>query len=113
MYGSRIHAAVLAHGVRVTGVTVHLVDEAYDTGPILAQWPVPVLPGDTPDRLAARVLAVEHQLLPATVSALAAGALWLDADGRVRGTPPSLPPAATAGLTPGFAWTERPSPSVS
>jgi folate-dependent phosphoribosylglycinamide formyltransferase PurN len=103
---------VLAHGVRVTGVTVHLVDEAYDTGPILAQWPVPVLPGDTPDRLAARVLAVEHQLLPATVSALAAGTLWLDADGRVRGTPPHLPAEATAGLAPGFAWNAPPTPFV-
>ncbi len=112
MYGARIHAAVLAHGVRVTGVTVHLVDEAYDTGPILAQWPVPVLPGDTPERLAARVLAVEHRLLPATVSALAAGALWLDAEGRVRGTPPHLSADATAGLAPGFAWTAPPFPSV-
>jgi formyltetrahydrofolate-dependent phosphoribosylglycinamide formyltransferase len=112
MYGARIHAAVLAHGVRVTGVTVHLVDEAYDTGPILAQWPVPVLPGDTPDRLAARVLAVEHQLLPVTVSALAAGTLWLDADGRVRGTPPLLPAEGSAGLAPGFAWTAPPPPFV-
>ncbi|MBU6366789.1 MAG: phosphoribosylglycinamide formyltransferase [Gemmatimonadetes bacterium] len=91
MYGRRIHAAVLAQGVRVTGATVHLVDEQYDTGAILAQWPVPVLPEDTPDTLAARVLAVEHGLLPATVASLATGALWLDAAGRVRGVPPTLP----------------------
>lgn len=95
MYGQRIHAAVLAHGARVTGVTVHLVDEQYDTGAILAQWPVPVRPGDTPETLAARVLAVEHRLLPATVSAMARGALWLGDDGRVRGCPP-LPPGDDA-----------------
>ncbi len=62
MYGRRIHEAVLEQGVRVTGVTVHLVDEEYDRGRILAQWPVPVAPGDDPDRLAARVLEVEHRL---------------------------------------------------
>lgn len=104
MYGRRIHAAVLAHGVRITGVTVHLVDEEYDTGAILAQWPVPVLPGDTPDALATRVLAVEHRLLPTTVSALATGALWVDPTGRVRGTPPS-PPMAAAAATPGPHFT--------
>lgn len=72
MYGSRVHRAVLDAGCRVTGVTVHLVDEHYDTGPILAQWPVPVLEGDTPERLAARVLRTEHRLFPAVVEALAA-----------------------------------------
>ncbi|CAN5261162.1 phosphoribosylglycinamide formyltransferase [soil metagenome] len=71
MYGERVHSAVLASGVRVSGATVHLVDERYDSGRILAQWPVPVLPNDTPRRLAARVLAVEHLLLPLTVEALA------------------------------------------
>jgi phosphoribosylglycinamide formyltransferase 1 len=72
MYGSRIHAAVLASGVRVTGVTVHLVDERFDEGPILAQWPVAVVPGDTPDTLAARVLATEHRLYPVVVEHVAA-----------------------------------------
>src|SRR5690606_22036038 len=62
MYGMHVHRAVLAAGVRVSGATVHLVDERYDEGPILAQWPVPVLPGDTPETLAARVLRVEHLL---------------------------------------------------
>ncbi len=69
MYGRRVHEAVLASGARITGVTVHLVDEQYDHGPIIAQWPVPVRPGDTADALAARVLAVEHRLLPAAVRA--------------------------------------------
>jgi len=73
MYGMRVHRAVLEAGVRVTGATVHLVDEKYDEGPILAQWPVPVLPGDTPEALAARVLRVEHLLLPAAVEAYACG----------------------------------------
>lgn len=73
MYGARVHAAVLESGARLSGATVHLVDEEYDRGRILAQWPVPVLPGDTPETLARRVLAVEHLLLPAVVEALATG----------------------------------------
>ena len=73
MYGRRVHEAVLASGARESGATVHLVDEVYDRGAILAQRRVPVLPGDTPDRLAARVLEVEHRLLPAVVLAAAAG----------------------------------------
>jgi phosphoribosylglycinamide formyltransferase 1 len=72
MYGRRVHEAVLAAGCRVTGATVHRVDERYDEGHILAQWPVPVLPGDTADTLAARVLHVEHRLYPAVLEAVAA-----------------------------------------
>ena len=71
MYGMRVHRAVIESGARVSGATVHLVDDRYDEGRILAQWPVPVLPGDTAELLAARVLAVEHRLLPAAVFALA------------------------------------------
>lgn len=67
MYGRRVHEAVLAYGVRWTGATVHLVDETYDTGPIVLQEPVRVEPDDTPETLAARVLAVEHRLLPEAV----------------------------------------------
>jgi formyltetrahydrofolate-dependent phosphoribosylglycinamide formyltransferase len=72
MYGRRVHEAVLASGAPVSGATVHLVDEVYDRGRVLAQARVPVLPGDTPDTLAARVLEVEHRLLPAVVLAAAA-----------------------------------------
>lgn len=72
MYGAGVHAAVLASGARVSGATVHLVDERYDEGAIVAQWPVPVLPGDTVDSLAARVLAVEHVILPAAIEHVAA-----------------------------------------
>jgi formyltetrahydrofolate-dependent phosphoribosylglycinamide formyltransferase len=71
MYGAHIHRAVIAAGCTVSGVTVHFVDERYDTGPILVQWPVPVLPGDTAESLAARVLAVEHRLLPLAVEQVA------------------------------------------
>lgn len=72
MYGRRVHEAVLASGDRESGATVHFVDEAYDGGAIIAQERVAVEPGDTADTLAARVLAVEHQLYPRAVQALAA-----------------------------------------
>lgn len=71
MYGRHVHEAVLAAGVRVSGVTLHLIDEEYDRGWILAQWPVPVRPDDTAETLAQRVLEVEHQLLPRAVLAAA------------------------------------------
>jgi len=67
MYGQRVHQAVLAAGEHESGATVHLVDEEYDRGAVLAQARVPVLPGDTPATLAERVLGVEHRLLPAAV----------------------------------------------
>ena len=73
MYGKRVHRAVLAYGVKWTGVTVHLVDEAYDTGPIVAQEPVPVREGDTPETLAARVLEVEHRIYPEALRYFAEG----------------------------------------
>jgi formyltetrahydrofolate-dependent phosphoribosylglycinamide formyltransferase len=72
MYGHHVHEAVLASGARESGATVHLVDEVYDRGRILAQARVPVLPGDTAETLAARVLRAEHRLLPAAVLAAAA-----------------------------------------
>jgi formyltetrahydrofolate-dependent phosphoribosylglycinamide formyltransferase len=71
MYGHHVHEAVLASGATVSGPTVHVVTAEYDRGPIVAQWPVPVSADDTPDTLAARVLEVEHQLLPAVVLAAA------------------------------------------
>jgi phosphoribosylglycinamide formyltransferase 1 len=73
MYGMRVHRAVIESGVRVSGATVHRVSHRYDEGRIVAQWPVPVLDGDTPERLAERVLAVEHRILPLAVEALARG----------------------------------------
>ena len=77
MYGMRVHRAVLESGDAESGATVHLVDEEYDRGAVVAQRRVPVLEGDTPEGLAARVLAVEHRLYPSAVDhvcrALAAG----------------------------------------
>lgn len=71
MYGERVHRAVLDAGCRITGATVHFVNERYDEGRILAQWPVPVLEADTPATLQKRVLRVEHELYPAAVEWLA------------------------------------------
>ena len=79
MYGERVHAAVLAAGETTSGVTVHLVDDEYDHGAVVAQARVPVLPNDTPDSLAARVLAREHQLYPSTIHRIATGKIDLDA----------------------------------
>jgi phosphoribosylglycinamide formyltransferase-1 len=71
MYGARVHEAVIASGARESGVTVHLVDDEYDRGPIVAQWRVPIEPSDTADSLAARVLAVEHVVYPRAVEMVA------------------------------------------
>ncbi|MFI5312026.1 MAG: phosphoribosylglycinamide formyltransferase [Gemmatimonadales bacterium] len=71
MYGRHVHEAVLAAGERESGATVHLVDDEYDRGAILAQDRVPVVPGDTAGSLAERVLVAEHRLYPRTLHALA------------------------------------------
>ena len=78
MYGERVHSAVLAAGEHVSGVSVHLVDEEYDRGPVIAQTEVPVMLDDTPDTLAARVLEQEHILYPRTIQRIASGQLDLD-----------------------------------
>ncbi|HYW50909.1 MAG TPA: phosphoribosylglycinamide formyltransferase [Gemmatimonadaceae bacterium] len=85
MYGRHVHKAVLAAGARISGATVHFVDEEYDRGAIIAQWPVPVFEEDSPETLAARVLRVEHALLPRVVELLCAESLALDDDGTVHG----------------------------
>jgi phosphoribosylglycinamide formyltransferase 1 len=71
MYGARVHEAVIASGAHETGVTVHLVDDEYDRGAIIAQWRVPIDESDTPDTLAARVLNVEHVVYPRVVEMVA------------------------------------------
>jgi phosphoribosylglycinamide formyltransferase-1 len=86
--GLHTHARALAAGVKLHGCTVHLVTQTMDEGPILAQAAVPVLPADTEDALAARVLAQEHRLYPAALAAFADGG---------RGTPP---PADSALINP-------------
>jgi formyltetrahydrofolate-dependent phosphoribosylglycinamide formyltransferase len=95
MYGARVHEAVIASGATVSGATVHFVDEHYDRGAIIAQWPVPVFSSDTPEALAARVLRVEHRLLPLCVELVSSGQIRLGADGR-REVAPSRGPAHTA-----------------
>lgn len=72
MYGMRVHESVLSAGERESGVTVHLVDSEYDRGAIVAQWKIPVLPGDDAHSLAERVLAAEHTLYPRTLDIIAA-----------------------------------------
>lgn len=78
MYGHHVHEAVLARGCRVTGCTVHFCDNEYDHGPIVLQRCVPVLPGDDPDRLAARVSAAEREIYPEAIRLFAAGRLRID-----------------------------------
>jgi phosphoribosylglycinamide formyltransferase 1 len=73
MYGLHVHQAVLDHGCKVSGCTVHFVDEEFDSGPILMQTCVPVLDGDTAETLAARVVAAEHETYPRAVKAIAEG----------------------------------------
>lgn len=77
MYGMNVHRAVIDSGARISGPTVHYVEEEYDAGTIVAQWPVPLKPSDTPEELAARVLRAEHRLYPLAAdhvcSALAEG----------------------------------------
>lgn len=77
MYGIRVHEAVIAAGEKESGVSIHFVDENYDTGPIIAQTRVPVLPDDTPETLAARVLVQEHILYPATLQRIVTGEIPL------------------------------------
>ena len=85
MYGPRVHRAVLQAGAAFSGPSVHFVDEVYDHGALIAQWPVPVLPHDDEHSLAARVLRAEHLLYPRVVDAVAAGDVRLERDGRVAG----------------------------
>lgn len=87
MYGIRVHEAALAAGEAESGATVHLVDGDYDTGAVIAQAKVPVLPGDTPQSLAERVLKVEHTLFPGVLQKIATGEI------RIPGYRPPLPRA--------------------
>lgn len=92
-YGHRVHEAVIASGAKVSGVSVHFVDEEYDHGPIVAQVVVPVQPDDTPDKLAARVLKEEHRLYAKVVGALCRGEVrWRPARPGEDGVPYSDPP---------------------
>jgi phosphoribosylglycinamide formyltransferase-1 len=88
MYGHYVHEAVLAHGCKVSGCTVHFVDGSYDTGPIIVQRTCPVLEDDTPATLAARVFAEEKIAYPEAIGLIAENRLKIE--GRiVRIAPPA------------------------
>jgi phosphoribosylglycinamide formyltransferase-1 len=78
-YGHHVHEAVLAAGVKLTGATVHFASDDYDQGPILLQRAVPVEDNDTVDSLAARVQALERELLPEAIRLIAAGRVRIEA----------------------------------
>ena len=78
MYGNRVHQAVLDAGVKVTGCTVHFVDNQYDAGPIIWQQPAPVFDDDTAETLAKRVFEVEKEAYPHVLKLLAAGRIKLE-----------------------------------
>ncbi len=82
MYGDHVHKAVLEAGVKVTGCTVHFVDNEYDHGPIIWQQPVPVFDDDTADTLGKRVFEVEKEAYPQVLKLLADGRIVLEG-GRV------------------------------
>lgn len=84
-YGEKVHRAVLKYGVKISGATVHFVDEGADTGPIILQESVKVEDDDTTETLAARVLKVEHRLLPEAVRLYCEGKLSIEGR-RVRRT---------------------------
>ena len=75
MYGHRVHEAVIEYGVRVSGVTVHFVDNEYDHGPIVLQEAVPIFDSDSPESLAQRVQAKERELYPRAIQLFATGRL--------------------------------------
>ncbi len=77
-YGEKVHRAVLAAGVKVSGATVHFASEEYDKGPILLQEAVPVLEGDTTERLSARVVAAERRLVPEAIRLIAEGRVEIE-----------------------------------
>lgn len=87
--GLDTHARALAEGAKIHGCTVHFVAPALDDGPIIAQASVPVLDDDTPETLAARVLAQEHILYPAALAAVASGAVRMN-DGLIIKSPSAL-----------------------
>jgi phosphoribosylglycinamide formyltransferase 1 len=78
MYREHVHQAVIESGMKVSGCTVHLVDEEYDTGPIVVQRTIPVLDDDTPEMLAARLLPEEHRAYVQAVQLFAAGRLRVE-----------------------------------
>lgn len=90
MYGRHVHEAVISYGAKITGATVHFVDEEYDHGPIILQEAVPVLDDDTAETLEARVQAKERELYPRAIQLFAEGRLRVEGR-RVRIVAPRTP----------------------
>jgi phosphoribosylglycinamide formyltransferase 1 len=78
MYGSRVHQAVIDYGAKISGITIHFVDEQYDHGPVIFQTALPVLPDDTPDTLGRRVLELEHAHYWRVIEALHSGSIRIE-----------------------------------
>jgi len=78
MFGIHVHEAVIATGAKVSGATVHIVDEEYDHGVIVLQKTVDISPNDTPETLAAKVLKIEHEIYPQALAAFAAGRVHIE-----------------------------------
>jgi phosphoribosylglycinamide formyltransferase-1 len=91
MFGARVHEAVLAHGCKISGCTVHFVDNDYDAGPIIIQHCCPVEENDTAQTLASRVASLERDAYPAAIRLFAAGRLSVR--GRRVAVAPGLPTA--------------------
>ncbi|OGS37817.1 MAG: hypothetical protein A2506_00950, partial [Elusimicrobia bacterium RIFOXYD12_FULL_66_9] len=92
MYGRKVHEEVLAAGAKVSGATVHIVDEEYDHGPIVLQATVPVLAGDSPETLAARVRSQEHWIYPRAAALFTEERVSVES-GRLRVKPAPAEPA--------------------
>ena len=78
MYGMHVHEAVIQSGVKLSGASVHVVDEEYDRGPIVLQKTVEVIESDTPESLAAKVLTIEHEIYPQALKAFAEGRIRIE-----------------------------------
>jgi phosphoribosylglycinamide formyltransferase 1 len=78
MYGHLVHEAVIASGMKISGATVHLVDEEYDHGSIVMQKTVEIIQEDTPESLAAKVLNIEHEIFPKALKAFAEGKIKIE-----------------------------------
>jgi phosphoribosylglycinamide formyltransferase-1 len=78
MYGHFVHEAVIASGMKVSGATVHIVDEEYDRGPIVMQKTVQIVHDDNPDSLAAKVLEIEHEIFPIALKAFSEGKIKIE-----------------------------------
>ncbi len=88
MYGMNVHKAVLESGARVTGVTVHIVTNDYDVGPIVAQECIAVRDDDTPESLALRVLEIEHRLYPRALQLFAQDRITINGLRTIHQSPP-------------------------